>query len=145
MQCGFCGKSWTLQPSGLRRYARRSQRVKVLNVLLYALGLSYRGVSSLMSGLGVVEDKMTVLRDVQSAGASALSQLRQVRRRARLAGIDGTGQRLAKRGDPHSEGVIFVVDSGDGRVLDVRLMDEDDSTAVGDLIKELEARFGIER
>ena len=134
MRCVCCGKTWTLAPSGLVLHAQRSDRVKVLNVLLYALGLSYRGVSAAMCAFRVIEDKMTVYRDVQLAGSRALARLHRMKRRVSLAGIDGTGQRLAKPRDAHSEDLVFVVDFGDGRLLEAALVDEQDSTAIGELI-----------
>ena len=145
MRCVCCGKTWTLAPSGLVLHAQRSDRVKVLNVLLYALGLSYRGVSAAMCAFRVIEDKMTVYRDVQLAGSKALARLHRMKRRVSLAGIDGTGQRLAKPRDAHSEDLVFVVDFGDGRLLEAALVDEQDSTAIGELIKDLEKRFGVAR
>ncbi|MCS6805054.1 MAG: hypothetical protein NZ823_07915, partial [Blastocatellia bacterium] len=37
MQCGRCGRTWTCQPEGIKAHSQRSQRVRALNVLLYAL------------------------------------------------------------------------------------------------------------
>jgi hypothetical protein len=41
MRCRYCGLTWTCQPDGLKPHFQRSQRVRALNVLFYALGLSY--------------------------------------------------------------------------------------------------------
>jgi hypothetical protein len=61
-----------------------------------------------------------------------------------MAGVDGTGQRLAQSGSPHSESLLFVVDFSDGCLLEVELIDEDDVDGVKALIKDLEAEYGIE-
>jgi len=55
-----------------------------------------------------------------------------------VAGIDGTGQRLATPSHPHSEDVVMVVDVGTGHWLEVRLLEEDDAEAAKPLIRELE-------
>jgi len=102
-------------------------------------------VCAAMTMFRVIEDKMSVYRDVQLAGSRALNRLHGVQRRVRVAGIDGTGQRLAKPGDPHSQGLVFVVDFGDGGLLEVDLIDEADATAISKLIKTLEKRFGVRR
>jgi hypothetical protein len=60
-----------------------------------------------------------------------------------VAGIDGTGQRLAQPGNPPSDGLVFVVDLGDGCLLEVGLLDEDDADAVKALIKDLQANYRI--
>ncbi len=147
MRCAFCKKNWTCQPEGLDRYARRSRRVKALNVLLYTLGLSYRGVCAFMSAMGVRESPRTVLDDVRTAGERAMAQLKTstagVSDTVRVVGIDGTGQHLAQAGNPHAVGVLFVVSVEEESLLDLRLMEETDAEAVGQLIEEVEARFDV--
>jgi len=123
--------------------------MKVLNPLLYTLGLSYRGVSTFMGALDAPQDKMTVLRDVQSAGDQATPLLGTESSEVTTVGIDGTGQHLAQPGNPHSEGVVFVVDLTEGnttygRLLDVRLTDEKDTDAIGKTMGEIEARYTVE-
>jgi hypothetical protein len=69
---------------------------------------------------------------------------RRGRRRVRVAGIDGTYQRLAQPGSPRRESLLFVVDFSDGCLLEVEAIDEEDADAVAALIKDLEAAYGIE-
>lgn len=144
MRCCSCSLTWTTQPDGLRAHFQRSQRIRALNILFYALGLSYEAVATVMASLGAVESDTSVYRDLINS-IQRLKQLRKRgRRKVRVAGIDGTGQRLAQPHSPHSEGLLFVVDFSDGCLLEVELIDEDDADAVCALIKDLEAEYGIE-
>ena len=45
MRCRHCRMTWTCQPGGLTAHFQRSQRVRALNVLFYALGLSYEATA----------------------------------------------------------------------------------------------------
>ncbi|MCS6803744.1 MAG: hypothetical protein NZ823_01200 [Blastocatellia bacterium] len=60
MQCGRCGRTWTCQPEGIKAHSERSQRVRALNVLLYALGLSYRAVAAVLWSVGAPESPVSV-------------------------------------------------------------------------------------
>lgn len=112
---------------------------------MYTLGLSYRRASVFLRCIRVSSDKMTVYRDVMSSGRRAWSRLSSLRCRVSIVGIDGTGQRLAERGNPHSEGVVFVVDDSTGRLVRICLMSEDSSGEIGQLIRDLERELGVER
>lgn len=143
-QCGRCGATWTCQPKGMKPHQQRSLRVMALNVLLYALGLSYEAVAAVLTALGAPESDTTVYRDVQAAGTRAQRLHQRGVRQVRIAGIDGTGQRVAAPGDAHSEDVLMVVDVGTGELVEVRLLDEEDVQAIAQLIEERQHRYGIQ-
>jgi len=144
MQCSACRLTWTCQPDGLKAHFQRSQRLRALNILFYALGLSFEAVATAMSSLGAVESDTSVYRDLVESMQAVKHLRNRGRRKVRVAGIDATYQRLAQPHSPHHESLIFVVDFSDGQLLEVELLDEADRQAVAALIKDLEARYQIE-
>jgi len=144
MRCAFCQKTWTCQPEGMKESYSRSQRVRALNVLLYALGLSYRAVAAIVTALGAPESPASVYEDVTQSGTQA-QQLhdRDIARPVQMVGMDGTGQLLAEPGDSHSEGVMFAVDFGSGRLLCFELLDERDAEALQGFVDKLRKRFSV--
>jgi hypothetical protein len=127
----------------MQAHYQRSQRLRAVNLLLYALGLSYQATAAVMTALGAPESDTSVYRDLREAMATVKALHRRGRRRVRLAGIDGTPQRLAQPGSPHRESLLFVVDFSDGCLLEVEAIDEEDAAAVAALIKDLGAAYGI--
>lgn len=144
LRCRHCRLTWTCQPQGLQPRFQRSQRIRALNVLFYALDLSYEATAQVMTALGACESDTSVYRDLRDSMAKVKALHRRGRRQVRVAGLDGTLQRLARPGSPHKESLLFVVDFSDGCVLEVEAIDEDDADAVAALIKDLEAAYGIE-
>ncbi|HET8669076.1 MAG TPA: hypothetical protein VFM05_00170, partial [Candidatus Saccharimonadales bacterium] len=144
LQCSDCLRTWTCQPEGLKAHFQRSQRVRALNVLLYALGLSFAGVAQVLTALGAPESKASSYRDLSESYDKAKLLHKRAKRKVRLAGIDGTGQRLAQPLNAHSESLLFVVDFSDGQLLEVELLDEDDVEAVSALVKDLQAKYAID-
>jgi len=144
MRCRHCRLTWTCQPAGLKAHFQRSQRVRALNLLFYALGLSYEATAQVMTALGACESDTSVYRDLVGAMLNVKALHRRGHRKVRIAGIDATYQRLAQPENAHHQSTIFVVDFSDGHLLEVELLDEDDVHAVAALIKDLEAKYGIE-
>lgn len=144
MRCCSCQKTWTCQPDGLKAHFHRSQRIRALNILLYALGLSYEAVATVLTSLGASESDTSVYRDLVGSMQAVKHLRKRGHRKVRLAGIDATYQRLAQPHNPHHESLIFVVDFSDGQLLEVELLDEGDQQAVAALIKDLEAKYGVE-
>src|SRR5918912_3675898 len=124
MRCRHCRRTFTLLPTGLSPHAQRSQRVRALNLLLYALGLSHQATAQVMTALGAKESDTSVYRDVVAAFAAVKRLHQRGKRQVRLAGIDGTYSRLAEPGNPRRESVVMVVDFADGTLLEVTLLDE---------------------
>ena len=60
IQCSQCDQTLTLYPQGITA-PDQSERVRGLSVLLWLLGLSYRGVEDALTGLGVVLKKSQIL------------------------------------------------------------------------------------
>ena len=144
MRCRSCHMTWTIQPDGLKAHFQRSQRIRALNILFYALGLSFEAVATVMTSLGASESDTSVYRDLLESMQSVKGLHKRGHRKVAVAGIDATYQRLAQPNNSHKESLVFVVDFSDGQLLEVELLDEDDASAVAALIKDLEAKYGIE-
>ena len=109
-------------------------------VLLYALGLSYRGVSSAVRALVGVGCPTTVYRDVMRAcGQARELHEKHVGRAVRVAGVDGTGQKT-KGG---CVGVAFAVDAQGQKLLAVELVEEDDPQQVAHFLQDLCEQYEI--
>ena len=76
-RCLKCHGSFRVYPQGVSN-DHLSQRLQALSVLLYILGLSYRGVADLLESLEHPISKGTAFNNVQAAGARA-QQLRKAR------------------------------------------------------------------
>jgi len=85
--------------------------------------------------------KTTVYRDVQEAGEKARRiHQRHKGRPVRIAGVDGTGQKM-KGG---SVGVGFAVDAETQVLLEVELVDEDDEREVRAFLCQLSKDYAVE-
>ena len=144
MRCTNCCRTWTIQPDGLKPHFQRSQRLRALNILFYALGLSLESVAKVMTSLGAAESDTSVYRDLLDSMQAVKRLHKRSHRKVRVAGIDATYQRLAQPRNTHKESLVFVVDFSDGQLLEVELIDEDDARQVAALIKDLEAKYQIE-
>ena len=96
MKCPGCGTTWTLRPEGIAPGCRRSRRLVGIGVVLYMLGLSYRGVQQFLPLVGCQGGKSSIERDVAAAGQQATALRSQApRMRVRVLGVDGTGAAMA--------------------------------------------------
>ena len=144
MRCSTCLRTWTSQPLGLKAHFQRSQRIRALNILFYALGLSYQAVATVMTSLGASQSDTSVYRDLVESMQAVKGLHKRGCRTVRVAGIDATYQRLAQPQNPHYQSTVFVVDFSDGQLLEVELLDEDAAQAVAALIK-VPGRAGLTR
>lgn len=69
-RCLSCGRSHRVCPRGTSN-SPQSNRFKAVSVLLYILGLRYRGVEDFLSAVGFYLDHTSVCRNVQAAGEQA--------------------------------------------------------------------------
>ena len=107
----------------------------------WALGLSLRSVSHLLSALGCELSRMSVWRDVQESGSNALDGwLSRVRGQVRLMGADETV--LKVRGKLMMVG--FVTDAERGRLVGMDVLVQRDSNGFVRWLSEYVSRFGVE-
>jgi len=89
--------------------------------------------------------KSAVERDVRAAGQQA-QRMHTARagRPVRILGIDGTGQRIKRRGTTRHVGVGFAVDAEQGVLLGVELMEEEKPNEVRRFVRRLCRRYDVE-
>ena len=128
MKCPWCKSTWTVRSAGVGHGFHRSRRLVGIGVVLYMLGLSYRGIERFLPMLGCRGGKSSIERDVASAGQQARDMHRQApRMRVGVLGVDGTGAAMAGR----DAGVLFFVgmDAG-GQLIGVEPVHEEQTQKV---------------
>ena len=139
-RCCDCGLTFRHYPQGVDRHDQ-SHRLRALAALSWALGLSVRSVSHLLGALGCNLSRMSVWRDVQQAGTSALGGwLSRQRGLVRLLGADET---VLKVGGKQTV-VGFVTDAESGRLLGMDVLVQRDSEGFVRWLDRYVSRFGVE-
>jgi len=120
-KCLRCGRTHRVYPEGVSD-AERSDRFIAAGVMLYLLGINYRGVEDFLTTLRHPVDHVTVYRDVQEAGEKAREMRRGWRRQA--------GSVKVVAGDPtharcSGEDVVIgvAVDAQKGIVLNIAVLE----------------------
>jgi transposase-like protein len=111
--------------------------LKLLAVLLWKLGLSYRAGSLILSGLRVAVSHMTIWRDVQQAAHQI--QRANCGKPGRIVGLDGAY--VLGWGD--KQPVLVAVDLGSGQPLALGYVNEHDPQAVQRWLAPLVQQHGI--
>lgn len=125
-KCLACGRTHRVYPQGVSR-AQQSDRLKMLSILLYILGISYRGVEDLLTALDCYLDHTTIYRNIQAAGEQVQHLRRgwlgQADRKVLVVGADLTYLRC------RGEKVVLAVaiDAQTGVTLDVEILDNEDT------------------
>ena len=128
-KCPSCGRTHRLYPQGVTR-AQQSDRLKGQTILLYTLGISYRGVEDFLETFDHCVDHTTVYRNVQAAGEAARQLgrvwLHQLRGKVAVVGSDPTYVRC--RGEQVA--IAVAVDDAEGMMLDIELLDDEERETV---------------
>jgi hypothetical protein len=115
-----------LRSGGVLAGHHRSRKLEGLGVVLYMLGLSYRGVATFLPLLDCRGSKSSIERDVAAAGGRARDLHGQSPGvRVRVLGVDGTGAALAGV----EAGVLFFV-ALEGRLVGVEPLHEQQTEKV---------------
>jgi len=114
-KCAECDRTFRCYPEGVGRKLQ-SQRLQVIAVILWGLGLSLEGASAALEAMEAGIGKTTVWRDVQEAG-QALRGKRRWPGKVRVIGVDETAFKV--RGEVVIVG--FVVD-GKGELIGFDLL-----------------------
>src|SRR5512142_792568 len=117
--------------------ADQTARLRLLAIVLWKLGLSYRASSLVLSGLNVLVSFMTIWRDIQ-AEVEQLKKHKQWKP-VRILGLDGA----YVLGWGEKQPVLIAVDLGTGEPLTVGYVDEDNPQAVRRWLEPLVQRHGI--
>jgi transposase-like protein len=135
-RCCRCRRTFRHYPVGTTR-ADQAERLRLFAVICWTLGLSFRGVSTILSGLGIVLCQMTVGRDAQE-------QEEKLRRQnqwkpVRVLGLDGA----YVLGWGEKRPVLMAVDLGEGQPVAVGYVDEHDPQAVQRWLEPWVQRLGV--
>lgn len=135
-RCCHCQRTFRHYPAGNSR-ADQTERLRLLAILLWTLGLSHRASSLILSSLNVLVSFMTVWRDVQEE-----AQQRQKRKHwqpVRIVGLDGA----YVLGWGEKRPVLVAVDLGSGEPIAIGYINEQDPQAVRRWLEPLIQRHGI--
>jgi len=141
IQCPQCDKTLCLYPQGIT--ARdQSERVRGFSVMLWLLGLSYRGVEDALAGLGVALKKSQIWNNVQAVGERVrqLQDKRLDQRRVRVLAGDCTHVRVHGRDTV----VLQLTDGEKGLFLVIEVLDGESQEDLQGPIAEVAAAVGAE-
>ncbi len=143
MMCPFCKTTWTVRLQGVSDGRQRTDRLICIGVVLYMLGLSYRGVEQFLRMFGWQGSKSTIERDLARSGQKAKAlHIQSLRMGVKVLGVDGTGARMAGQS---RAGMLFLVDIDNGKLLFAVRAKETDSRQVSRHVQEIAAMVGAEQ
>jgi transposase-like protein len=135
MKCPFCRTTWTVRVEGIGHGRQRTDRLICIGVVLYMLGLSYRGVEQFLTIFGWQGSKSSIERDLARSGQKAKAvHMRSLRMGVEVLGVDGTGAKMAGQG---RAGMLFFVDTGTAKLLFVVRANERDARQVRRHVQEI--------
>ena len=138
-RCTICGRTFRHYPAGVDGHDQ-SQRLRGLAALSWALGLSLRSTHHLLLALGCEVSRMSVWRDVQTAGSRALSRwVGRARGAVRVLGVDETVVKV--RGKQTVVG--FVTDAESGALLGMDVLVARDSAGFVAWLRGYVRRYGV--
>jgi transposase-like protein len=142
MMCPLCKTTWTVRLEGVGDGRQRTDRLICIGVVLYMLGLSYRGVEQFLTMFGWPGSKSTIERDLARSGQKAKAlHIQSLRMGVQVLGVDGTGARMAGQ---RRAGMLFFVDLGKGKLVGVVRANETDSRQVRRHVQEIVDLVGAE-
>ncbi len=139
-QCEGCGASVTVTPPGLQPGCKHSDRTKVLSVVLWGLGLSYRDAALVMKGLGVPISHVEIIFNVREMGAAAMARQKKARARIKtpVLGADETQVKLSGNGVT----LGFLTDPSTGEIVGLEILTSREGEELGRWIVQAAKRFG---
>lgn len=127
IRCTQCGKTLRLYPSGLGRGAQ-SDQLRLLSVLLWSLGATYRDIENVLSALGYQLRYSSVCRNVRQFLATSPSWpcQRLPTRRIKILDVNQGPSWAANTG-----GILFLVSNGVREALvGIDLLEDEDPEAL---------------
>jgi len=139
-QCEGCGASVTVTPPGLSPGCKHSHRTKVMSVVLWGLGLSFRDAAAVMKGLGVPISHVEIIFNVREMGAGAMARQKKAaaRIKAPVLGADETEVKLSGNGVT----LGFLTDPSTGEIVGLEILTSREGEELGRWIVEAAKRFG---
>ena len=139
-QCEGCGASVTVVPPGLQPGCRHSERTKVLSVVLWGLGLSYRDAAAMMKGLGTPISHVSIIKNVRAMGQQAMARHKKAvgRLKAPVLGADEAQVKLSGNGVT----VGFLCDQQMGEIVGMEILASREGEELARWIVQAAKRFG---
>ena len=138
-RCRDCLRTFRHYPEGVDRHDQ-SRRLRGLAALSWALGLSLRSVSHILSALGCRLSRMSVWRNVQEAGTNALrGWMGRSSVHVRIMGADETVVKVKGK----MTVVGLVTDAESGELLGIDVLMERDSEGFLEWLKRYVGRLGV--
>lgn len=141
VQCTTCGATMRLYPHGVSA-RKQSERLRGLTILLYLLGVSYRGVEDAVVALGTHLCHTTVYNNVQETG-EAVRQLKERRltgSQVRVLAADGTHIKVKGK-----DTVLLHLGDGEKETcLAIEIVPREDTDSLQELIAEVAEAVGAE-
>lgn len=134
--CCGCRRTFRHYPEGVDR-ADQTQRLRKLVTICWVLGMSLRGVRTILPAFRVTLSHMSVWRDIQEQA----KQLEKRRRwqPVRVLGLDGA----YPLGWGKKRPVLVAVDLGQGQTVAIGHVDESNPQAVRRFLEPLVQRLGV--
>jgi transposase-like protein len=139
-QCQACGASVTVTPPGLQPGCKHSDRTKVMSVVLWGLGLSYRDAALVMKGLGVPISHVEIILNVRQMGAVAMARQQKAKGKIRTAvlGADETQVKLSGNGVT----LGFLTDPKSGEIVGMEILTSREGEELGRWLVAAAKHFG---
>jgi transposase-like protein len=142
-KCLRCQRTHRVYPQGVSK-AQQTERLKGTSVMLYVLGISYRGVEDMLTALGTYLSHSSVYRNVQEAGAKVL-KLRRAWLEQQSGGIKVVGGDLTYVKCKGEQAIIGVaVDAQQGITLDIKVLDNQETETIQAWLQPLLEATGAE-
>ena len=135
-KCSHCKRTFRQYPDGNSR-ADQTERLRLLAVVMWSLGLSYRSASLILMGLKVSISFMTIWRNVQAEAQTQKQQ--RLWKPVRVVGLDGA----YVLGWGEKQPVLVAVDLGTGEPLALGYVNEHNPQALQRWLAPLVQRHGI--
>jgi len=135
-KCCHCQRTFRHYPQGNSR-ADQTERLRLLAVVMWSLGLSYRSASLILAGLKVSISFMTIWRNVQAE--AQMQKKNKYWKPVRVVGLDGAY--VLGWGD--KQPVWVAVDLGTGEPIALGYVNEHSPQAVQRWLAPLVQRHGI--
>ena len=133
--CRKCGRTFRHYPEGIDR-ASQTKRLRKLAPTFWVLGLSLRMCQKVLSAMGVNMSHMSIWRDLREQ-PKLLGEKKDYKW-VRVLGIDRGAYPMKKKG------IQIAVDLGDGEVVIIGQVEENDPEALREWLESLAKDLGIE-
>jgi transposase-like protein len=142
-KCLSCGQTHRVYPQGVSN-AQQTERLKGVSILLYVLGISYRGTEDFLNALGFFLSYSSIYRNVQAAGEQVgrLKKAWYGQGNRKIKVVGGDLSYLQCKGDKVVVGL--AIDAQEGVLLDIEVLDNEETDTIQAWLQPLLELVGAE-